>query len=206
MSITTSAILLAILGIAAGAADAAGQSRQPWSAQGSVLYTAQDLGGSAGVVGGIGFEAQARRTFARWSLGGGVQYSRHTSGPDALGLTGVFVEPRFVPGGTIGPFAPYLAGRVAYLRGTLSSDLVDGSGSAGGWAVGAGAGLIFRLSRRVNIDVGAAVLRQTLGNITLDDVNQTEVALPAFLGFVIKAGFSFGFESASAGATRLLHR
>jgi hypothetical protein len=195
-----------VVGIVASAHIAHAQSRQPWSVQGSVLYTAQDLGGQAGTVGGVGFEAQARRTFPGYSLGAGVQYSRHTSGPDALGLTGFFIEPRYVPNVSSASFAPYLAGRLVYLRGSLDSDAISGSGSASGFAIGVGAGLIYRLSRRVNFDAGGAVLRQSLGNITLDDASQTEVAFPSFFGYVLKAGLSIGFESGGSSAMRLFRR
>jgi hypothetical protein len=196
--------LAAALGLLAFAPMAAAQSRQPWSAQGSVLYTAQDLGGRAGTVGGVGFEGQVRRTFPRFSVGGGVQYSRHTSGPDALGLTGVFIEPRYVPEVSSSSFAPYIAGRIAYLHGSLSSDAIDGNGSSSGLALGLGAGVIYPLTRRVNFDIGGAVLRQSLGNITLDDANGTEVEFPSFFGYVVKAGFSLGFESRASSA--LSHR
>ena len=196
-------ILSAMLGIISIAPNATAQSRQPWSVQGSGLYTAQDFGGEAGTIGGVGLEAQARRTFPRFSVGAGVQYSKHSSGPDELSLTGFFVEPRFVPGITMGPFAPYLAGRVVYLRGSLSSDLIEGEGSAGGLAFGAGAGLIYPLTRSINFDVGGAVLRQSLDNITLDDGNETQVAFPSFLGFVVKAGLSIGSERATASRRRV---
>jgi hypothetical protein len=198
-------LLPAVLCLTLVAPNADAQSRQPWSIQGSVLYTAQDLGGTAGTVGGIGFEAQARRTFPGWSVGVGGQYSRHTSGPDALGLTGIFIEPRYVPPVTAGPFAPYLAGRLVYLRGSLDADQIEGSGSSSGFALGAGAGLIYPLTRRVNFDIGGAVLHQSLGNITLDDANETEIEFPSFFGFVLKAGLSVGFESAS-NAARLFSR
>ena len=194
--------LLAVLSLVSAAPNAVAQSRQPWSIQGSVLYTAQDLGGSAGTVGGVGFEAQARRTFPKWSVGFGGQYSTHSSGPDDLGLAGVFVEPRFVPAVTAGPFAPYLAGRLALLRGNLDAGALEGSGSSIGFAIGAGAGLIYPLTRRVNFDIGGAVLSQSLGNITLDDTNETEVAFPSFFGFVLKAGISIGFEGSKASAQR----
>lgn len=203
MPTTRSLVLPAVLAVLGAAPNAVAQSRQPWSVQGSVLYTAQDLGGEAGNVGGVGFEAQARRTFPRWSVGAGVQFSNHSSGPDDLGLTGIFIEPRFVPPVTFGPFAPYLAGRIVYLRGSLTADAIEGEGSSSGLAFGAGAGLIYPLTRRVNIDIGGAVLRQSLGNITLDDVNETEIAFPSFLGYVVKAGISIGFEpGASSGLRR----
>lgn len=195
---------VATLGFFVATPDAQAQSRQPWSVQGSALYTAQDLGEPAGTVGGIGFEGQVRRTFPRFSFGVGAQYSRHESGPDALGLLGIFVEPRFVPGVTMGRFAPYLAGRVVYLRGSLDSDLIEGGGSSSGLAFGAGAGLIYPLTRAINFDLGGAVLRQSLGNITLDDPSETEVEFPSFFGYVVKAGLSIGFESGASSAIRRL--
>lgn len=185
--------LLAMLAGVVAFSTAPAQSRQPWSVQGSGLYTAQDLGGSAGVVGGGGVELQGRRTFAAWSLGLGVQYSTHSSGPDELGLTGFFAEPRYVLPVGSAAFAPYLAGRVAFLRGSLTSDAVNGEGSSNGLAFGAGGGVIFPITRRVNIDVGGAVLRQSLSNITLDDANALEVSFPSFFGYVVKAGLSIGF-------------
>jgi opacity protein-like surface antigen len=192
MPTTRSLVLSAVLGILTLAPNAEAQSRQPWSVQGSVLYTAQDLGGNAGTIGGVGVEAQLRRTMPKWSLGAGVQYSTHSSGPDDLSLTGFFVEPRFVIPVT-GPLNPYLAGRLAFLRGSLDAGGLEGSGSSSGLAFGAGAGVIYGLTRRVNFDLGGAVLRQSLGNITLDDSQQTELEFPSFFGYVVKAGLSVGF-------------
>jgi hypothetical protein len=200
MKTTRSLVLLAILAVAP---NASAQSRQPWSVQGSGLYTAQDLGGNAGTVGGVGFEAQARRTFPRWSVGAGAQYSTHSSGGDELGLLGVFLEPRLVLGVSAGPFAPYLAGRLVYLRGSLTSDVLDGEGSSSGFAIGGGAGLIYPLTRTVNFDVGGAILHQSLGNMTLA---ANEIEFPSFFGYVIKAGLSIGFEGGGSSAFRLIRR
>ena len=197
MKITGSLALLAIVVLVP---NAQAQSRQPWSIQGSGLYTAQDLGGNAGTVGGLGFEAQARRTFPKWSLGAGAQYSVHSSGGDDLGLLGLFLEPRLVLNASMGSFAPYLAGRLVYLRGSLTSDALEGDGSSSGFAIGGGAGLIYPLSRTVNIDIGGAVLHQSLGNMTLAG---NEIEFPSFFGYVIKAGLSVGFEGGSS-AFRLI--
>jgi hypothetical protein len=61
------------------------------------------------------------------------------------------------------------------------------------------------MTRRVNFDIGGAVLRQSLGNMTLDDAGELEVEFPSFLGYVVKAGFSIGFES-GASSVRSLFR
>ena len=185
---------------------ASAQSRQPWSLQASGLYTAQDLGGNAGTVGGVGFEGQLRRTFPGWSFGVGGQYSSHSSGGDKLVLTGVFVEPRVVLGVEIGPFAPYLAGRIAFLHGKLTSDALTGQGSSNGTAFGLGAGLIYPVTRSVNFDIGGAVLRQSLGDITLDDPNGTVIGFPSFFGYVLKAGLSVGFEGGGSKSSVGLFR
>ena len=201
---TTRSLVVAILVIAA-APNAGAQSHQPWSAQGSWLYTAQDLGGTAGNVGGIGFEAQARHTFVGWSLGAGIQYSNHTSGPDALGLTGVFVEPRIVPKVALGPFAPTSPAASSICEAasppTRSTPRARRADSRSAAARDSSSD-----DRRVNFDIGGAVVRQSLGNITLDDRNDTEVSIPSFFGYVVKAGMSIGFESSASSALRQWHR
>lgn len=192
MSIARSIALAVGLGSLGVVTRASAQTRQPWSIQGSALYTAQDLGKPAGVVGAAGIEAQLRRTLARWSIGGGVQYSKHSSGPDALTLTGFFIEPRLVFAVGSGELSPYLAGRLAYLHGSLSAGGFGGEGSAGGTAFGAGAGLIYDLTHRVNLDIGGALLRQSLNNIQLDGPSRALIGFPSFFGYVVKAGFSVG--------------
>lgn len=198
--------LLAVIATCVSFTPAGAQARQPWSAQGSVLLTTQDFGDPVGSVGGVGAEAQVRRTFPRWSVGAGLQYSKHSSGGDDLGLTGFFVEPRLVLSFSAGRFAPYLAGRVAYLHGNFSSEVIDGDGSAGGTAFGVGAGLIYGLTRTVNFDIGGAVLRQSLGEITVDSPTPQPVKFPSFTGYVLKAGFSIGFESSDRSERRATRR
>ena len=172
---------------------ASAQSLQAWSVQGSALLTVLDFPSNAGTVSGIGIEAQLRRRLASgWSLGGGGQYSKHSKGPDDMVLTGLFVEPRYVLNFSAGPFFPYLAGRVAVLHGNLDSGVAAGEGSSNGFAIGGGGGLTSRLSSNVNFDVGGAVVRQSLGEIELDNDAGT-VKFPSFFGYVVKAGLSIGF-------------
>ena len=77
-------LILVVSVIGAAARPVCAQSRQPFSIQGSGLYTVQDFGGSAGNVGGAGIEAQA--------LGGrpGVRSARyageHASDEENLAL------------------------------------------------------------------------------------------------------------------------
>lgn len=192
MATLRSVVAVTGLCLCGAASIASGQARQLWSVQGSALYTAQNLGEPAGTVGGAGVEAQVRRTIGRWSVGGGIQYSKHPSGPDDLALTGYFIEPRLVVDVGSGSLLPYLAGRLVYLRGSLSAGDIDGEGSAGGTAFGVGAGLIYGLTFRLNFDVGGALLRQSLNNIQLDDPSRLVIGFPSFFGYVVKAGFSVG--------------
>lgn len=184
-------LLVGWIWIAASAPGLSAQSAQPWSVQLSGLAASQDLGGS--LIFGAGFESQLRYTPpSLWSLGAGVQWSSHTSGPDTLELSGIFLEPRYTVDIGSDRVAPYLAGRVAALR--QSSTLqVAGDVSSNGGAAGAGAGLLFRASPRVNLDLGAALLWQTLEDAT--GAGNVQVAFESFFGYVAKAGLSIGFGS-----------
>jgi len=185
------AILVGWVWIAAPAPELLAQSAQPWSVQVSGLAASQDLGGS--LVFGAGFEGQLRYTpVSLWSLGGGVQWSSHTSGPDTLELSGAFLEPRYTVDIGSDRVAPYLAGRVALLQ--QSSTLqVAGDVSSNGAAAGAGGGLLIRGTPRVNLDLGAALLWQTLGDAT--GAGNSQVSFESFFGYVAKAGLSIGFGS-----------
>ena len=172
------------------AADTLGaQAAQPVSIQGSGLFTVQSFG-EGNNVGGLGAEFQARYNTGRLSLGGGYQYTTHTSGGDDITLTGVFVEPRLLFAIGSGRVAPYLAGRGALLR--LNNEFANyGKFSTSGKAFGAGAGFLTRLTYSTNLDVGAAVIRQTV------DSKRTPSGLvaefPTITGFVVKAGITIGF-------------
>ena len=169
-------------------ADAArAQSAQPWSLQASGLLTTINIGIGGSNVAGGGVEGQLRYTSGLWSLGGGVQYSSHTSAGDNVKLSGLFVEPRptfVVSSPRVGP---YLA-----LRGAVLRQSNNFGTSSNGYAVGGGGGVIVALTDRVNLDGGAAVLRQSLGGITLDGEN-VERPISTLTSYVVKAGISIGF-------------
>ena len=173
-----------------GAVSRAGaQSAQPWSIAGSLLGANQDLNGS--LVGGIGFEGQLRYTPASlWSLGLGFQTSTHSSGGETLTLSGVFLEPRYALDIGSDRFAPYLAGRAALLHESSTLKLA-GSVSSNGGAFGAGAGLLIRATKSINIDLGAAIVQQSFGDAA--GANGTTVKFKSFTGYVAKGGISFGF-------------
>jgi hypothetical protein len=120
------------------------------------------------------------------SLGAGLQYTSHTSGPDNLKISGVFVEPRFAPVVGSTKFFPYLAGRLAVLN--QSSNFGT---SSGGYAAGAGAGVVIKLTKTVNIDAGGALVRQKFGDFNLNGGGSG--SFRPFTTYAIKAGLNFGF-------------
>jgi hypothetical protein len=195
-------LTLACVGVAAittAAAPACAQSAQPWSVQASALGASQKIGGDA--IAGFGFEGQLRYTpLALWSLGGGVQYSTHSSAAESITIVGVFLEPRYTFNIGSDRVAPYIAGRLAFLResaslhevpGQASSRLIDFAST--GSAFGAGGGLLVNVSPRVNLDFGAAFVSQAFGDATADD--GAVASFPRFTGYVAKGGISIGFGS-----------
>jgi hypothetical protein len=120
-----------------------------------------------------------RLTPSLWSFGLGLQGSLHDldlgdGSSEPVTLAGLFVEPRRVFDVGSSSFAPYLSARLAFLQQSIDVD-VDGttvSASAAGAQVNGGGGVLFRLSPRVNLDVGA-----TYGLIRFSDV---ELSVPGF--------------------------
>jgi hypothetical protein len=170
------------------ASSLAAQSAQPCSVQGSGLYTVVAFGAGENV-GGAGIETQVRYTPGRFSIGLGYQLSWHSTGGDDMRLQGAFLEPRMSIDLGRERWALYLAGRVVRLRSVDSWErfphfAVDGLG------LGGGAGLITFLSPRMNLDFGAAYLRQTLESKTFS--SQSSVTFDPLNGFVAKVGVSVG--------------
>lgn len=151
-SLRRSAILTALL-LGGLSGPAASQSTQRLSLQGSgaVLFpTTEDPNFESETR--LGFEAQVRYTFSRFSIGAGYQRSTVFSSPDlTLALSLGFVEPRYVvaAGSTL---AFYLAGRLGAGKLVCSEacQAQDTNLSYGG-----GGGVLIKLSRRVSGDVGA---------------------------------------------------
>jgi hypothetical protein len=164
------------------------QARQPYSIQGSVLYTVQDLG-PAGSVGGAGAEVQFRYNPSRFSIGLGLQYSHHKSGDEELNLSGLFLEPRMAIDAGSDRITPYLAGRVVLLRQSCDFTTVPAFSSYGS-AFGIGGGLLVHINPRVNFDAGGAYLRQTLGDKSFPDGSSVDFS--SINGYVVKAGFTYG--------------
>lgn len=149
-----------------------GQTAQTISIQGSLLGAA--LGGDAFEADGItfeagsGFEAQVRYNPSALSFGAGYQYTLHpvtvtgAEGVDvSLDFAGLFLEPRYVIFIGSERAAPYVSARLMRLLATLRIPEISFEEDFDAWGYNVGGGLLFRLSSRMNVDVGL-----TVGGIT----------------------------------------
>jgi opacity protein-like surface antigen len=150
----TSRSTVALAALLLAASPAAAQSLQRWSVQGSAAVIApvsvpEGLDSDIG----LGFDAQLRYTFSRWSLGAGYQRSNvyNASASDlTIALSLGFLEPRYVVFAG-GPAAGYLAGRLGAGQLVCSRDRCDDTWH---FVVGGGGGLLFKLSDRLSVDLG----------------------------------------------------
>jgi hypothetical protein len=165
---------------------AAAQTGQPFSVHGSAFFSS----GEAGGVFGAGAEFQARYTRNRWSVGGGYQASASASLFSASGISGVFIEPRYVfhvsRSARYGIYASARAARLSLEESgalTVGPDgtLTQQSETVSGSAVGVGLGFLRSMTQRWNVDGGFAVTRQSFRGSD------------AFIGGLAKLGLSVGF-------------
>jgi hypothetical protein len=146
------------------------QSAQRYSVQVSAaLSTIQP---DARAIPGAGIESQFRfnriystEDFGAISLGVGAQGTVHSSGREQYQIIGVFLEPRWALPFSAGCAHPYLASRIGamHVKADFSSLANDASN---GFIFGAGAGIAFRVTRTMNLDVGAQLIRQQISPIS----------------------------------------
>ena len=183
---------LAIATICSGAPQIHAQSAQPYSVQLAVLFTSFKNGGSS--IGGTGVEPQFRlnrlystESFGALSLGIGGQYTMHSSSGQTLTISGLFLEPRWVPAAIrSNNVAPYLSARLAFLHQANNF-----GSSSNGSGFGGGGGLAIKLTKTTNLDAGIQLVRQTFGDIKLSG-GATTSFLP-FTTYAAKVGISLGF-------------
>ena len=176
-------------------APGAAQSNQRYSLQASLLR-AQLLGDAyPGFASGYGAEVQLRYTHSALSVGGGYQRTEHALAgfADKVALSGVFIEPRYVLAGLVrGSMAPYVSSRLSLLQQRIS---VQGlSSSATGLTINVGGGLLVRLSRRVNGELGVTYGFTNFGDFTLRQPNGQTSSGPSGSGsnIVARAGIALG--------------
>ena len=160
-----------------------------------VAGLATSIGTGSGSISGVGIETQLRantlhasESFAL-SLGLGAQLTNHTDAGDNIQITGVFLEPRWVPHTPLERVFPYVSGRLAFLR--QSSNF--GSASTGP-GFGAGVGVAILLTKTLNFDAGVALVRQQFGDFTLNDSALPGTFAP-FNTYAAKIGISWGFPN-----------
>lgn len=185
---------LVIAVICSAAPQVRAQSAQPYSVQLAVLFTSFKNGGSSSIA-GTGVEPQFRlnrlystESFGALSLGIGGQYTSHSSSGQTLTISGVFLEPRWVPAAIrSNNVAPYLSARLAFLR---QSNNFGSSSSGSGF--GGGGGLAVKLTKTTNLDAGVQLVRQSFGDFKVNGASQTSSFLP-FTTYAAKVGISLGF-------------
>ena len=152
---------------------AGAQSAQRWSLQVSGISVGVQGEAYDGLSNGVGIEGQVRLTPSVWSFGAGFQYSTHKlqdASDETVNLAGIFIEPRRILDVGSSTFAPYVSGRLSFLQQSIEVD-VSGtkiSATASGAQINGGGGVLFRLSPKVNLDVGA-----TYGLINFGEVQVT---------------------------------
>lgn len=168
---------------------AVAQTGQRYSIQGSPILT--NLFGQAfdEIKDGGGAELQLRVTPGAFSVGGGLQLTKHKPDGEAteffkdITLTGVFVEPRYVLPMGGANYAPYLSGRFAFSKMTFK--VIDGLGGDNievdveeptGPTINGGGGILFVLGTRVNLDVGATFGYTQFKDITITARNTSSGA------------------------------
>lgn len=186
------------------------QTAQPLSVQFSGLY--EGLAGDAfdDVRPGTGYEAQLRYTRGAWSIGLGYQTARHgyrycalpSPGGNCLVTiagrirgSGVFFEPRYVFDAGSDVFAPYVSGRFSIVKQNSSGDPLYDFSVTGSSANGGG-GLLFRMTPRINFDLGGTLGYTRFSSYRAVD-RQTGSVITGSTGasgsnFVLRAGVAIG--------------
>jgi hypothetical protein len=177
-------------------ASVSAQVAQRFSVQASGLFASLSGDAYEGLEGGIGFEAQFRWNPSAFSIGAGLQYTRHgvddeTFGDENVVLFGGFLEPRYVFDVGSNTAAPYVSGRLSYIRASLDADA--GSVETNGFQLNAGGGVLVRLTPRMNLDIGATFGLVDFGEVTTK-VDGEEFTSGGSDGgnFVLRIGLAFG--------------
>lgn len=193
-AIATSCAIISCAVMLIAGSSAAAQSAQKFAFQLAALSTSISVGSGSPSINGYGIEPQVRfnRLYVTESfgvsLGLGAQYTSHTRGSQTLKIAGAFIEPRWVPALGSATFFPYLSGRLALLQ--QSSDFASSSTGA---AYGAGAGVAIKLTPRLNLDAGVALVRQQFGDAAFSGTGGGTAKFNAFTSYAAKVGVSWGF-------------
>jgi opacity protein-like surface antigen len=173
------------------------QSAQPYSLQASGMFNAILGGLFTNLKDGWGAEAQFRYTPGALSVGAGFQFTYHAleaRTEDAI-LYGGFIEPRYRIYAGSNVVAPYLSARLALLKMSFTGG--DLSLSSIFVQLNGGAGLLFRLSSRFNLDLGTSFGYDQLGKGTLTSKSGAPaIPVPSTSGSnaVVRLGLAIGLR------------
>lgn len=184
--------LLALMLAPMLALPASAQTASRVSLQVSALGSVPFSGGLSAVNLGPGFEIQVRFNPSAFSIGGGFEISWHEieDSERQVRLSGAFVEPRYVLDVGSETFAPYLAGRIAISQTRFKISRL--SDTATGFTVNVGGGILFVLSPKVNLDVGASIGAKDLGSATVATDPPTVFDLGSGSNVILRVGLAFG--------------
>ncbi|MDH3208389.1 MAG: hypothetical protein OEO79_17440 [Gemmatimonadota bacterium] len=137
-------------------ADASAQTAQKFSIQASALGVKLTGIANEELAFGGGGEIQLRWNPSAFSIGLGLQTTRHELNANTITFNGGFLEPRYVFAALGESVGLYTAARLVALDATFT---VAGVGelNVDGTAISGGGGLLIRLGSRVNGDLGVTV-------------------------------------------------
>ena len=194
---TTAKLVIGVAASLALARDAGAQSAQRFSMQISGLYASLFGQAYEGFGGGMGFEGQLRYTTQLgWSFGAGYQRTQHDIEgiSEKASLSGPFFEPRYTIELTqFVNLAPYVSGRLSVLKESLSERGFEGTAS--GFTLNGGGGVLVRLGPRVNLDLGATFGYTSFGDAKIfDTVTGQTTTVPNGNGsnVVLRTGLAIG--------------
>ena len=190
-------LVLCVLGATLTASDLEGQSAQTFSLQVSALVNGVLKDVFVGLENGVGTEAQFRYTPGALSLGAGFEFTIHElkERTENARFYGGFVEPRYRIHAGSNVVAPYVSGRFAVLKIDFSGE--DLSLSSTFLELNGGGGILVRLGPRVNLDVGATLGYNHLGEgILTSQVRHTAVPVDGSSGsnLVAHLGLAVGLR------------
>jgi hypothetical protein len=182
--VSVTSVLGGVAAFALASPTAGAQGTQPFSVQVSALAAHVTLSPSDGfgaTFSELGGEAQIRYAPSKhWSLGAGFQFTTGTNQGQTLAMSGVFLEPRVTLGVGTPRITPYLAARLAFMRGT---DTFEGESiNLNGQTLGGGAGALIPISKRIQLDVSALFAKNRIGSGGFSS-----------MGYVVRSGLSVGF-------------
>jgi hypothetical protein len=176
---------------------ASAQSNQRLSFQVSGLFAKLQGSAYGYMAPGLGGEAQLRLTSGALSIGAGVQHTRHEFGLAGavflVGLTGPFVEPRYVVAVPLRDVGLYVSTRFSLLRQHYDAGAFRGAST--GVTLNGGGGALLRLGGRTNLDVGATYGFTSFGAFRIRDQDSGQrysIRAGSGSNLVVRIGLAIG--------------